>query len=139
MADYRLSYLKTLVSAAAVGLGAAALIHFGVSYRFGIAAALILPVEWSVALSTASVAMGAIVALYRDHRRWQGRRDLFDAWNEPRSERILTTPRRQVGILLRRICRHLLGGRWLLVGDVVEIRSFDQIQRTLDSSGCLGA
>jgi len=136
MADYRLSYLKTLVGTAAVGLGVVSLTHSIGAYELRIAEAVIV-FEWGVALSTASVAMGAIIALYRDHRRRQGRRDLFDAWNESRSERILTAARPQVGILLRRICRRLLRGRSLLVGDVVEIRSLDQIRKTLDSFGCL--
>jgi len=137
MAHYRLSYLKTLLAAAAVGLSGVALAHLIASYKLGIAGALIVLFEWSAALSTACVAMGAIMALYRDYRRCQGKRDLFDAWNESRSERILTTASPQVWILLRRLCRRLLGGHWLLVGDVVEIRSIDEIQKTLDSSGCL--
>src|SRR5262245_7515840 len=137
MADYRLSYVKTLVGAAAAGSGVLALAHVIVSYTPGATGTLIVGFATIVALSTTCVALGAIVALYRDYRRRKGRRDLFDASNESRSERALTTARPQAGILIRRICRRLLRGSWLLVGDVVEIRSLDEIQKTLDGSDCL--
>src|SRR5262245_47954515 len=137
MADYQLSYLKTLLGAAAVALGLVALAHFVVSYERGIARDLIAGLAFSVTVATALVAIGAILAFYRAHRRSKGRRDLFDASNESRSEKALTTEGRQVGILIRQIWRRLLAGRWLLVGDMVEIRALDEIQETLDESGCL--
>src|SRR5262245_49339796 len=137
MADYQLSYLKTLLGAAAVALGLVALAHFVVSYERGIARALIAGLAFGVTLAAALVAIGAILALCRGHRRSKGRRDLFDASNKSRSEQALTTEGHQVGILIRQICRRLLGGRWLLVGDMVEIRALDEIRETLDGSGCL--
>jgi hypothetical protein len=136
MADYRLSYLKTLLGAAAGGLGVQALAHFVAPDERGIVGALIAAFAFGVALSAAFVAMGAILAFYRNLRRSRGKRDLFDASNASRSEQILTTAGHQVGILIRQTWRRLLGGRWLLVGDVVEIRALDEIQKTLDASGC---
>jgi len=104
---------------------------------FGIVRLPIVLVEWSVTLLTGCVAMGALFALYRDQLRTDGRMDLFDALNEGRSEKTLANANRDLGIRLRRACRRILGGRWLLVGDIVEIRSLDEIRMTLDQSGCL--
>jgi hypothetical protein len=132
MTRYRLSYAKTLGAAAALGLGVLVVAHLAAPAGFGIAKVL-----GSLALITACVAMGGIIALYREHAQAKGRIDLFCAANDSRSERVLATAHSGFGILLRRLWRRILGGRWLLVGDVVEISSLEEVGKTLDKSGCL--
>jgi len=94
-------------------------------------------VGWSAPLVFVSVVIGAVTVLYRDHLCAKGRVDLFDAANDHRSERTLAAGNPDFGILFRRMCRRILRGRWLLVGDIVKIRSLEEIQTTLDGSGCL--
>ena len=79
---------------------------------------------------------GGLLALYRDSAQAKGDLDLFVASNLARSERALETGGPGTGIVLRRLWRRLVGGRWLLVGDLVQIRSLDEVARTLDADGC---
>jgi hypothetical protein len=137
MAPHRLSYVKTLGIAASVGLSLFLITRFIAAGRSGIVWTLIVVVEWSATLVLVCVVMGAVTVLYRDQLRARGRIDLFDAANDHRSARALATGNPDVGILLRRTCRRILRGRGLLVGDIVTIRSLEEIQTTLDGSGCL--
>lgn len=134
---YRLSYVKTLVAAVGLGTVASGSARLLAPAGPGIVGVLIVVIGWSVSLIAAVVATGAIVALYRDHAQARGGMDLFNASNESRSENALTAGRPGFGILLRRLWRRILGGQWLLVGDVVEIRSLDEVRSTLDASGRL--
>jgi len=137
MAPYRLSYMKMLATDVILGLSVLLITHFIASSRFGIVKVLIVVVGWGAILVTVCVAMGAVTVLYRDHLRVKGRVDLFDAANEYRSESTLVAANPDCGILFRRLCRRILRARWLLVGDIVKIRSLEEIHTTLDGSGCL--
>ena len=137
MAPHRLSYVKTLAMAASVGLSVFLITHFIAASRSGIVRVLVEVVGWSATLVLVCIVMGAVTVLYRDHLRAKARVDLFDAANDHRSERTLATGNPDFGIRLRRTCRRLLRGRWLLVGDIVTIRSLEEIRTTLDGSGCL--
>ncbi len=137
MSGHRLSYVKTLMAVATLGLVVLVVLHLVADSGFRILTALIEVIGGGVLVIVACVALGGILALYRDDAQAKGKMDLFYASNEPRSERALAARRPGMGILLRRLWRHLLGGRWLLVGDVVEIRSLEEIGKKLDSSGCL--
>lgn len=139
MARYKRSYVKTLVAATAFGVVMLLISHVRTPAGFGIVEVLVEVTTWSVVLITACVATGAIIALYRNQAQAKGRMDLFCAFNKPRSEGALATAHPGFGIRLRRMWRRLLGGQCLLVGDVVEIRSLDEIVQTLDASGCLNA
>jgi len=128
--------VKTLATATIVGLGVFLVAHFVASRSSGIARALIVMVGWGLTLVLVSVVIGTVTVLYRDYLRAKGRVDLFDAANDHRSERTLATENPDFGILVRRMCRRILKGRWLLVGDIVTIRSLEEIRATLDESGC---
>jgi hypothetical protein len=137
MSGHRLSYVKTLAAAAVLGLIVLVVLRLIAHAPFGVLKALGEVVGGTVLAIIAAVAMGGILALYRDSARVKGRMDLFYASNAPRSESVLATAHPGLGILLRRMWRGALGGSWFLVGDVVEIRSLDEIEKTLDGSGCL--
>ena len=137
MAPYRLSYVKTLVTAAILGLSVFLITHVVASSTSGFAKPLIVVVGWSATLVLLLVLMGAAVVLYRDQMRAGRRIDLFDAANESRAENALATTHPDLGILLRRLGRRVMRRQTLLVGDTVTIRSLQEIRRTLDGSGCL--
>ena len=137
MAPHRLSYVKTLAIAASVGLSVFLITHFIAASRSGIVRTLIVVVGWSATVVLVCVVTGAVTVLCRDHLLAKGRVDLFDAANDHRSEGTLAIGHPDFGILLRRRCRRILRGRWLLVGDIVTLRSLEEIQTTLDGSGCL--
>jgi hypothetical protein len=136
---HTLSYAKTLVAAVFAGLGIFIVSRMIESNTHGILWALLIAVRWGVLLTAAGVVIGGLIVSYRDRRQATGRRDLFEEMNESRSAKALTTAsmRQQMGLRLRRAMRGMLRGRWLLVGDAVEIRSLDEILKTLDSAGCL--
>ena len=139
MARYTLSYAKSLVAAVALGLVVFVVTHLVAPADFGIVKALVEVVGLGLALIIWCVAIGGIIALYRDHAQAKGKMDLFHALNDPRSAMALATAHPEFGIRLRRSWRRMLRGRWLLVGDVVEIRSLGEVGKTLDESGCLDA
>ena len=137
MADYRVSYLKTTVMAAGMGLIVILAAHLAGSLGVGFVKALIEGTGWTLGLPLECLAIGGVIALYRDRRERTGNADLFLAANAARSEAVLSTGVADSGIWLRRLVRRLVRARWLLVGDVVEIRSLEEIRGTLDDAGCL--
>ena len=137
MTGHRSSYLKTLGAAAALGAVVLAALRLLAEAPPGILRLLVQVIAGSALVILAGVWLGGLLALYRDVAQAKGRRDLFDASNESRSERALAAGDPGAGIRLRRAWRRLVGGRWLLVGDEVEIRSSGEIAATLDDSGCL--
>lgn len=139
MTRFKHSYVKTLIVATIFGVVMLLIPHVHMPAGFGIVEVLVEVIDWSVILMTVCVAIGAMIALYRHQAQAKGRMDLFDVLNASRSEGALATAHLGFGIRLRRLWRRLLGGQWLLVGDVVEIRSLDDIVQTLDASGCFDA
>jgi hypothetical protein len=135
MTEYRLSYVTTLLAAMAIGLVAFLGTPPIAAHRIGIAKTLVETIGRALILLTSCVALGALVTLYRDRAQAKGKLDLFCASNAPRSEEGLDTAHHELGILLRRLWRRVFGGNWLLVGDIVEIRSLEEIRKTLDPSG----
>jgi hypothetical protein len=137
MSSHRQSYVKTLAAAAACGVIAVAVIHLVGRTRSGVFEVLVEVLAAGVLAIAAGVVIGGLLALYRDYSQAKAAMDLFYASNAARSEPVLAAGRAGMGIVLRRLWRRLLGGSWLLVGDVVEIRSIDEIGKTLDGDRCL--
>jgi len=137
MSGHRWSYVKTLAAAAVCGVIALAALRLIAYTRSGLAEALVGVLGAGVLAVVSGVVIGGLLALYRDAAQAKGAVDLFSASNQARSEGVLAAGRHGIGMVLRRMWRRLLGGSWLLVGDVVEVRSLDEIGMTLDASGCL--
>jgi hypothetical protein len=131
------SYLKTTVMAAGMGLIVILAAHLAGALGVGFVKALIEGTGWTLGLPLECLAIGGVIALYRDRRERTGNADLFLAANAARSEAVLSTGVADSGIWLRRLVRRLVRARWLVVGDVVEIRSLEEIRGTLDDTGCL--
>jgi hypothetical protein len=137
MTAYKRSFAKTSITAALAGLFVIVATHLVAPSRFAVVTALIDAIAWVIGALFEAVALGGVIALYRDDGESKGRADLFLSANEPHSEQALTLERPAFGIRFRRGLRSLARGRWALVGDRVEIRSFEEIQKTLDENGCL--
>ena len=131
------SYLKTVVLAAVGGALIIAATLVGSAFETGPAKLLVELIGWPLGLLSECVAAGGLLVVYRSTHLDLGQTDLFLRLNEARSLGALDAAGLDVGMWIRRSVRFLLGGSWLLVGDVVEVRSLGQIERTLDESGCL--
>ncbi len=136
MLGYRNSYWKTLVLAGISGAAAIVGVHL-LPLASGIAKTVLVVAAWLAALPLLAVALGGCVVLYRDHLQRHGRRDLFHALNECRTEDELARTSRSFGLAMRRMCRSLFRIEGLVVGDRVEVRPFDEIRATLDGRDSL--
>jgi hypothetical protein len=137
MTAYQRSFVKTVLIAAVAGLSVIVVSQLIVPSRFPGLRAVIDAIGWLIGAFFEAVALGGVIALYRDHEERKGRTDLFLRANEAHSELALTLERPAFGIRVRRRVRSLARGRWVLVGDQVEIRTLEEIQKTLDADGCL--
>jgi hypothetical protein len=137
MTDHSLSYTKTAAIAGAMALGALVAISLAIRGVHGPLTALLEGLGCLFCLSTATVALGGLIVIHRDHVQGSGRMDLFLASNNARSADAVATARPGLGLALRRAVRNLAGGQWPLVGDAVEIRSLNEIEQTLDDAACL--
>jgi hypothetical protein len=136
MSQHRTSYWKTFLLAASVSVVAAASaiamwsqVPGFLSLVFSLAASI-------VAALGGAIALGTLAALYRDAADATNKGDMFLELNKSRSEDALAALRPG-----RRSARtglsQLFRPRQLSVGDVVEVRSLDEILSTLDESGRL--
>jgi hypothetical protein len=80
-----------------------------------------------------------VLALYRDWRDQSNGIDLFRQLNGARSERALQAQGFDLGLWWGALTRWLPGRPRFLVGDEVEVRSLEEIRRTLDAQGCVDA
>ena len=131
------SYLKTVILAAAGGALIIAATLVGSAFETGPAKLLVELIGWPLGLLSECVAAGGLLVVYRSTHLDLGQTDLFLRLNEARSLAALDAAGLDLGMWVRRSVRFLLGGSWLLVGDLVEVRSLEEIERTLDESGCL--
>jgi len=131
------SYLKTTVLAASLGALVTGLTVVFARDLTGLSRTFIQGAGWLVAFVSACVSLAGAVALIRDKRQAEGRRDLFLGFNASRDPEAVSRGEFGWGIWVRRLFRRASGASHPLVGDLVEIRSLEEIERTLDESGCL--
>lgn len=132
-----LSYLKTTIPAAIAGMLIIGLTVSVMPHQVGVAKVLVGSVGWLLGLTCGCVALGGLVVLHRSRILAAGGQDLFLRFNTGRDLEALSSGQLGWGIWLRRLGRLLSGASCLLVGDVVTIRSLQEIEATLDESGCL--
>jgi hypothetical protein len=101
-------------------------------------ASILLVGAFLAGLSAALLAIAAAIAIVRQKRIHDGKTDLYLALNTARSEGVITkssrVPARGNG---RRWLARTALGHHLLVGDLVRIRSLEEIKETLDADGTL--
>jgi len=135
---YKRSFAKTSITAAAAGLLVIVATRLLAPHTVPLLTWLIDGIGWVIGGLFEAIAAGGVIALYRDHEELKGRRDVFLRSNGALSEQVLTATKRPAfGLLVRRGVRALVRGRWSLAGDHVEVRSLEEIQKTLDANGCL--
>ena len=130
MLGYRNSYWKTLLLAGMSGVAVIVGAHL-LPIALGTVKTVLAIVAWLTALPLLGVASGGCVVLYRDRLQRHGRRDLFHALNECRTEDVLASSR-NFGLAMRRFFRSLFRIKGLVVGDRVQVRGFEEIRATLD-------
>jgi len=136
MPGHQNSYWKTMLLAGMSGVAAIVGVYL-LPIALGIVKTVLVIVVWLAALPLLGVALGGCVVLYRDRLQRYGRRDLFHALNECRTEDVLARSSYDFGLAVRRICRSLFRIERLVVGDRVRVRTFDEIRATLDDRASL--
>src|SRR2546428_1280429 len=131
------SYLKTTVLAASSGALVIGLTLVAARDLTGLSRALVEGAGWLVGLASGCVALAGAVTLVRSKRRAEGRRDLFLDLNASRDPEAVSRGEFGWGLRVRRLFRLASRTSHPLVGDLVEIRPFEEIESTLDESGCL--
>jgi hypothetical protein len=131
------SYIKTTV--ACLGLVAVALL-LSLLALHGLPAPLaplVAGLGVLAALGTATLAGAGAVVLLRYKRAALGKRDLFLELNHSRDAAAITAAKIARPTRLRRRMAQRMLGHDLVVGDLVEVKSWDEIRTTLDERGCL--
>jgi len=136
MLGYRNSYWKTLLLAGMSGVAVIVGVYL-LPIALGIVKTVLVVLAWLAALPLLGVALGGCVVLYRDRLQRYGRRDLFHALNACRTDDALASSSRNFGLAMRRFCRSLFRIEGLVVGDRVQVRTFDEIRATLDAADSL--
>jgi hypothetical protein len=137
MSPSSVSHLKTTVVAALAGAVVIAFTLIAAQRLEGVAKILVEGIGSLIALAIACVALGGVVVLYRSRGLARGRPDLFLRLNADRDLKVVSSGECGWGIRVRRFFRRAFGGAYLLVGDMVQVRSLQEIEDTLDESGCL--
>jgi hypothetical protein len=92
---------------------------------------------WTCGLLLLMVAVGGVLVTFRHASQQRGEPDLFIALNSARSEAaLLNRPGRSPGAVFTGV-RRWLGVPTPRVGELVRIRSLEEISATLDANGCL--
>jgi len=135
------SYRKTAVASLLACLALIAAAYLGQRFAPAIAPAplvfLLASLGWIAGLTLLLVALGGVLAAFRHSSRERGEQDLFLALNSARSEAaLLRRAGRSSSVMFPRI-RRWLGAPAPGVGELVRIRSLEEIAATLDAHGCL--
>jgi hypothetical protein len=135
------SYRKTTVASFLAGLAVISAAYAGQRFAPAVVPAplifLLALLGWAGGLALLLVAAGGVLASFRHSSRERGEPDLFITLNAPRSESALLGQDghgRSNGFSW---LRRLLGAPAPQVGDLVRIRSLEEISATLDANGCL--
>lgn len=137
MSPVRRSYSKTTLASLALAGAALASAYVAVRWLPNAVAYVVVALSALALVGAFVVACAGALVLARYGRSVRGARDLYLDLNRSREAATLAAaaPAR-VGGLRRWLARRLLGHD-LVVGDFVEVRSWDEIRTTLDSRGCL--
>jgi hypothetical protein len=136
MTSYRKSYQRTMALAAVGATGAAAVAAWLIVTQSDRVYLALAGVGCLLAAVSGLVAASGAFVLYRDAHQSRTRSNLFQEANRARSEAAVATGTPDAGLGWRRVLRHWSAGRGFVVGEVVEIKPYDEVVRTLDAEGC---
>ena len=131
------SYRKTTLACMVLTGLAASLVWLALAAIPGALGALIVVVASALFVGMVTLASAGLVVLLRCRREAQGRSDLFLELNRSRdADAVVAGSPAHVGRWRRWLGRRLFGHD-LLVGDMVEVKSWAEIRASLDERGCL--
>jgi len=135
------SYRKALIASSVAGMAAIAATYASQTLASGLLPAPITFVLFIlgsiVGVLLLLVALGGLLAEIRHARQERGETDLFLVANRARSEVALLGRTACSRVVPLSTLRRWLGAPDFVVGDIVRIRSLEEIAATLDSRGCL--
>jgi len=135
------SYRKTTVASFLAGLAVISAAYAGQRFAPAVVPAalvfLLASLGWAGGLALLLVAAGGVLASFRHSSRERGEPDLFITLNAHRSESAMLGQDGHGGSNGFSWLRRLLGAPAPHVGDLVRIRSLEEISATLDANGCL--
>jgi hypothetical protein len=137
--DHFRSYLKTLLLALGAGTAAILATHLGAQAHWEVVSSAMVVAGWVVGLGFVCLAASTIVVWSRDAHQRRTHSNLFQVLNRSRADHVLARGSTDGGLWLRRTVRQLVRAKTFVVGEVVEIRSYDEIVATLDADGCVNA
>lgn len=130
------SYAKTTVACLVLVSVALLLAVFGLSLLPKIGGPVVAALGVLVALCAATLTCACAIVLVRHRRSELGRQDLFLELNRSRDPAAIKAgAATRAARLRRRLAKRLLGHE-LVVGDLVEIKTWPEIRATLDERGC---
>ena len=133
----RRSYLKTTVACLVVAGVAFAFSLLGLYWLPTIGAIIVVVLSVLLTMASAILACAGAIVLCRQERAVAGKRDLFLHLNRSREPAAISAAAPvRLSSTRRWLVRHLLG-HGLVVGDLVEVKTWAEIRETLDERGCL--
>jgi len=131
------SYIKTTVACLLVISVALLCALFALHWLPNVLGPVMSTLGALVALATAIFALAGVVVIARYQRGTLGKRDLFLELNRSREPDAIRTAVATRVSRARRYLSAVLLGHDLVVGDPVEIKTWEEISATLDERGCL--
>lgn len=131
------SYIKTTATSLML---VAVMVVIGVLAFLGLPRSLAYAVEVVTLLATLTAAAGAcagLIVLARSRRAAAGKGDLYLELNRSRTPAAIASGATPGASRARRWLARRMFGHELVVGDLVEIKSWSEIRATLDKRGCL--
>ena len=133
----RASYAKSAIACAALFVMALLASVAALQWVPGLPGAAVAALSALFALVGATLFSACTVVLARHSRSVRGERDLFLELNESREPAAIEAAGPTMVSGVRRWLAQRLLGHDLVVGDLVEIRSWPEVRATLDEKGCL--
>ena len=132
------SYLKTTLACSGLLLVASLSTTAALLWLPTVTAAVVGFLGALVVLGAGVLTCACLLVIVRHRNDERGKRDLFLELNRSREPGAIETGRLRHSGRLRRWLARLTLGNDLIVGDLVEIKSWPEIKATLDANGCLG-
>ncbi len=131
------SYVKTALASLGLFLLALLLALLAPYWSSRVVGLFVSTLSAFVAVAAAALACASAIVLVRYQRAARGARDLFLELNRSREPAAVEAAgNARVSCLRRWLARRLLGHDFV-VGDLVEVKTWDEIRSTLDERGCL--
>jgi len=131
------SYLKTAVASLMLVAAGSLLALIGLYRLSGVVGPVVAALSLLATLGAATLFCASVLVLLRHRRGMLGERDLFLELNRSREPGAIGAATVAGPANMRRWLARSVLGHDFVVGDLVEIRTWEEIRSTLDEQGCL--